>query len=53
MSTKADNPEGENRTNKEATDGQTSPIVGSTLPTTDSVGQTLHWTSGMSGGENA
>jgi len=53
MSTKADNPEGANRTNKEAADGQTSPIVGSTLTTTDTVGQTLHWTSGMNGGENA
>jgi len=53
MSTKADNPEAENRTNKEAADGQTSTIIGSTLTATDTAGQTLHWTSGMNGGENA
>jgi len=53
MSTKADNPEGENRTSKEAVDGQLSTPIESVLPTTDTVGQTLHWTSGVNGGENA
>lgn len=53
MSTKADNPEGENRTNKKEADGQTSTTIKSALTATDTAGQTLHWTSAVNGGENA
>lgn len=53
MPTKADNPEEENRANKEAVDSQTSLPIESVLPTKDTVGQTLHWTSRVNGGENA
>lgn len=53
MLTKADNPEEENRANKEAVDGQTSIPIESVLPNTDTAGQTLHWSSGVNGDENA
>ncbi|SER51692.1 hypothetical protein SAMN04489841_3977 [Natrinema salaciae] len=53
MPTKADNPERENRANKEAADGQTSTVIGPTLATTDTAGEPLHWVSGVNGGERA
>lgn len=53
MPTKADNPEEENRTDKDAADSRTSITIESALTTPDTVGQSLRRTSGLNGGDNA